>query len=234
MLEPVSKVLGEFIASNLTEAFSGSEKDNLRSHIASVRKRTVEPSSVASSKKRRKAIEWAVDASDIDEKDNPELAAAWRTALAGIMEENEYKLLDIVKMLNSNDVKSIMVMRENEIDDYNIGDKLTNLGIAKREIFEDNKTTRAFLQVLATTSITAILYVSSELMLSVSLRPTEIEGHLLHVGAILSTFVLVGVFFKAIYSNIRHPYSYVLTHYGRKLADKMLEYLDDISQASTN
>jgi hypothetical protein len=225
MLEPITKVLGEYYADDLKKILNENDQRNIIAHVNRVKNEGIKPSSSSNSKKMKRLIEWAIESSDVDEFDSPELAAAWRAALEGVLVDNDYKLIDLVKTLNSEDVKSICgLLIDKDTYDYNVGDRLKFLGLAKRETLKNTNVRRSIFIAFAMIALSGLFFITSEIFPYVR----EIFGSNVERVVQISKWVFLFVFIIyslfALYKSAKFMTSYSLTAYGEKIARRISKY----------
>jgi hypothetical protein len=235
LLRPVTETIGRHLADVFQRGITAGEVNNIASHINSVRDvGGVEPN-VNSSQKAKNVAEWAAASAETSEKDNPELASAWRAALEGILRENDYGLIDVVKRLNRPEVEALLQMldiqrEDREFHDPAVGERLKGLGLAMWGLLQSRVARRLtkllILLVCAGGLLLLIPYyqdVAADLGFEFNPRNYILWWAEKFIITLFFTVVALG-FAPLFWGRTDRLSIYLLTPYGRTLADRIERY----------
>jgi hypothetical protein len=234
MLLPSSKVIGEHMAQYVNDLFNAKDRSNVRSHVEQVASEgvTVDIEN-ATTKKKRKLLEWAEHAADVDPASDPAIAAAWRAALEDIMTTSDYHMLDIVKQLTSHEIKALVDFSV-KYNYFSVKYKyetprLVALGLIKRDFsWSDYLETRLALYITLPLTLIMLYFIPDIIQEVFPGRSNVLSNSLLKYRNImtlsfsLSIVILILVERTSIIKRIK---SYSLTPFGKELATRIAKYL---------
>lgn len=212
------------------QAFTIKDRSNIDSHVDSVEDAGVkiDPDELTR-KKTERLVDWAREASDIDPDVDQLMAAAWRAALDEILNEDDKRILGIVRNLNPEEVHAMMDMLSDFLYDADIGSRLRSLGLATREFLKAHRSRVRAYVVLALISNTAALFVLSEILPFFQNSATVYYDD---VARFVQIFKWAALFGSIIFTGIvilrdsQSFFSYSLTEFGFRIATKIKKYYD--------
>lgn len=235
LMGPLAERAGKHLAEVLDHGLASTGAKNVDSHIEKVKEVSGISEPTFTPKKTEKLAEWVTEASEVNERESPELAAAWRAALADILSGNDYELLAIAKKLTKRDIQTMMRLHHgDELDFHDAGDRLVMLGIAKRVPF-GGRPFRLWVLLTLTVSLVAVAPFLAESVeaarhVSVSLDSDTPIGSMIRAAKSLGLasgicYVLGSVYY--LFANASRLSGYRLNYIGDEVYSKIRPYLPD-------
>lgn len=236
MLRPLAEIAGAYLAEKFRQGITPGEKDNIASHVESVRQAGGVNVAIETSRKAENTAEWASAAADVNERENPELASAWRAVLEGILQDNDYDMIKVVGKMNQVDVNAIVKILDSsaigrDFYDSDVGERLKNLGIARQSLLESKFTQKCVSITAMFVIIEILVYLTYLISYIDNIQPTGLVHFMeLYSRTIVLVIMMMGLisylflFFVSV-RKFKKFKVYVLTEYGKKLAQRIQKYL---------
>jgi hypothetical protein len=234
---PATEVIGEQLGEFVRTRFNDKDKSNLQAHVGAVEDATgsFEPEDL-SSQQRRKVIDWAENASNVDPKKDRIESAAWQAALDEIINKNDFQMLDLVKQLNKDEIGLLLDISNDEPVDRSSIQRLINLGLVTSRYKRFPEVVYREVVRIALPLVAVILSFSLMSDLLQILYPGILESdlrryHPFYVilsnrSFIFTTIALFLIFWTVVQMpRIRRWVAPCVTLYGKKVAAKISKHM---------